>query len=195
MCIRDRDELKKQIPGFDWDAYISAVGVKGVTSLNVSQIEPVQEAVAIINSLPMDKQKAYLQWKLIDSAASYLSDAFVAQNFEFYGKVMSGKKEDQPRWKKAVGTVNGVLGEAVGQMYVEKYFPAAAKERMVQLVKNLQTALGERIQALEWMGEETKAKAMEKLNTFYVKVGYPDKWKDYSSLNIEKDSYLSLIHI
>ena len=183
------DELKKQIPGFDWDAYISAVGVKGVTSLNVSQIEPVQEAVAIINSLPMDKQKAYLQWKLIDSAASYLSDAFVAQNFEFYGKVMSGKKEDQPRWKKAVGTVNGVLGEAVGQMYVEKYFPAAAKERMVQLVKNLQTALGERIQALEWMGEETKAKAMEKLNTFYVKVGYPDKWKDYSSLNIEKDSY------
>ena len=187
------DELKKQIPGFDWDAYISAVGVKGVTSLNVSQIEPVQEAVAIINELPMDKQKAYLQWKLIDSAASYLSDAFVAQNFEFYGKVMSGKKEDQPRWKKAVGTVNGVLGEAVGQMYVEKYFPAAAKERMVQLVKNLQTALGERIQALEWMGEETKAKAMEKLNTFYVKVGYPDKWKDYSSLNIEKDSYYANI--
>ena len=175
------DELKKQIPGFDWEAYLNAVGVKGVTSLNVSQIEPVQEAVAIINSLPMDKQKAYLQWKLIDSAASYLSDAFVAQNFEFYGKVMSGKKEDQPRWKKAVGTVNGVLGEAVGQMYVEKYFPGAAKERMVQLVKNLQTALGERIQALEWMGEETKAKAMEKLNTFYVKVGYPDKWKDYSS--------------
>ena len=183
------DELKKEIPGLDWDAYLNAVGVKGVSSLNVSQIEPVKEAVAIINELPLDKQKAYLQWKLIDSAAGYLSDAFVAQNFEFYGKVMSGKKEDQPRWKKAVGTVNGVLGEAVGQMYVEKYFPAAAKERMVQLVKNLQVALGERIQNLEWMGEETKAKAIEKLNTFYVKVGYPDKWKDYSSLNIEKDSY------
>ena len=183
------EALKKEIAGFDWEAYLNAVGVKGVTSLNVSQIEPVQEAVAIINTLPLDKQKAYLQWKLVDGAASYLSDAFVAQNFEFYGKVMSGKKEDQPRWKKAVGTVNGVLGEAVGQMYVEKYFPAEAKERMVQLVKNLQVALGERIQALEWMGEETKAKAMEKLNTFYVKVGYPDKWKDYSSLNIEKDSY------
>ena len=187
------DELKKQIPGFDWEAYLHAVGVKGVTSMNVSQIEPVQEAVAIINSLPMDKQKAYLQWKLIDNAAGYLSDDFVAQDFEFYGKVMSGKKEDQPRWKKAVGTVNGVLGEAVGQMYVEKYFPAAAKERMVQLVKNLQVALGERIQALEWMGEETKAKAMDKLNSFYVKVGYPDKWKDYSSLNIEKDSYYANI--
>ena len=183
------DELKKQIPGFDWEAYLQAVGVKGVTSMNVSQMEPVQEAVAIINSLPMDKQKADLQWKLIDNAAGYLSDDFVAQNFEFYGKVLSGKKEDQPRWKKAVSTVNHVLGEAVGQMYVEKYFPAAAKERMVQLVKNLQIALGERIQALDWMGEETKAKAMEKLNAFYVKVGYPDQWKDYSSLNIEKDSY------
>ena len=187
------DELKKQIPGFDWDAYINTIGVKGVTSLNVSQIEPVQEAVEIINELPLDKQKAYLQWKLIDSAANYLSDDFVAESFNFYGKVMSGKKEDQPRWKKAVSTVNGVLGEAVGQMYVEKYFPAAAKERMIQLVKNLQIALGERIQALEWMGEETKAKAIEKLNTFYVKAGYPDKWKDYSSLNIEKDSYYANI--
>ena len=183
------DEVKKQIPGFDWDAYLHAVGVKGVTSMNVSQIEPVKEAVAIINELPLEKQKAYFQWKLIGRAAGCLSDEFVAEDFNFYGKVLSGKKEDQPRWKKAVGTVNAVLGEAVGQMYVEKYFPAAAKERMTQLVKNLQIALGERIQALEWMGEETKAKAMEKLNTFYVKVGYPDKWKDYSSLNIEKDSY------
>ena len=183
------DELKKEIPGFDWDAYLNKLGVLGVASLNVSQIPPVKESVAIINTLPMDKQIAYLQWKLIDSAASYLSDDFVAQNFAFYGKVLSGKQEDQPRWKKAVSTVNGVLGEAVGQMYVEKYFPAAAKERMTQLVKNLQVALGERIQALEWMGDSTKAKAIEKLNTFYVKVGYPDKWKDYTKLNIEKDSY------
>lgn len=183
------DELKKEIPGFDWDAYLNKLGVQGVTFLNVSQIPPVKEAVEIINTLPMDKQIAYLQWKLIDSAATYLSADFDEQNFTFYGKVMSGKKEQQPRWKRAVGTVNSVLGEAVGQMYVEKYFPAAAKERMIQLVKNLQVALGERIQALEWMGDSTKAKAMEKLNTFYVKVGYPDKWKDYSKLNVEKDSY------
>ena len=183
------DELKKEIPGFDWDAYLNKLGVQGVTSLNVSQVEPVREAVSIINTLPMDKQVAYLQWKLIDSAASYLSADFDEQNFAFYGKVLSGKKEQQPRWKRAVGTVNGVLGEAVGQMYVEKYFPAAAKERMTQLVKNLQVALGERIQNLEWMGDSTKAKAMEKLNSFYVKVGYPDKWKDYSKLNVEKDSY------
>ena len=183
------DELKKEIPGFDWDAYLNKLGVQGVTSLNVAQIPPVKEAVAIINTLPMDKQIAYLQWKLIDSAASYLSADFDEQNFAFYGKVMSGKKEQQPRWKRAVSTVNGVLGEAVGQMYVEKYFPAAAKERMTQLVKNLQVALGERIQNLEWMGDSTKAKAMEKLNSFYVKVGYPDKWKDYTKLNVEKDSY------
>jgi len=183
------DELKKEIPGFDWDAYLNKLGVQGVTSLNVAQIPPVKEAVAIINTLPMDKQIAYLQWKLIDSAASYLSADFDEQNFAFYGKVMSGKKEQQPRWKRAVSTVNGVLGEAVGQMYVEKYFPAAAKERMTQLVKNLQVALGERIQNLEWMGDSTKAKAMEKLNSFYVKVGYPDKWKDYAKLNVEKDSY------
>lgn len=183
------DELKKTVPGIDWDAYLAAVGVKGVNELNVSQVEPVKEAEAIINTLPVEKQVAYLQWKLIDNASGYLSDAFVAQNFEFYGKVLSGKKEQQPRWKRAVSTVNSVLGEAVGQMYVEKYFPAAAKERMVQLVKNLQVALGERIQNLEWMGDSTKAKAIDKLNAFYVKVGYPDKWKDYTKLTVEKDSY------
>ena len=183
------DELKKEIPGFDWDAYLQKLGVQGVTSLNVSQIPPVKESVAIINTLPMEKQIAYLQWKLLDEAAGYLSADFDEQNFAFYGKILSGKKEQQPRWKRAVGTVNSVLGEAVGQMYVEKYFPAAAKERMTQLIKNLQVALGERIQNLEWMGDSTKAKAIEKLNTFYVKVGYPDKWKDYSKLNVEKDSY------
>ena len=183
------DELKKSVPGIDWDAFLSGVGVKGVTELSVSQVEPIKEVEKIINTIPVEKQVAYMQWKLINRAASYLSDEFVAQNFDFYGKTLSGRKENQPRWKRAVGTVNGMLGEAVGQMYVEKYFPAAAKERMVQLVKNLQTALGERIQNLEWMGDSTKAKAIEKLNSFYVKVGYPDKWRDYTALDVEKDSY------
>lgn len=183
------DELKKTIPSIDWDAYLNGIGAPAIAELSVSQVEPIKEVEKIINTVPLDKQIAYLQWKLIDGAANYLSDDFVAQNFDFYDKTLSGKKEMQPRWKRAVGAVNGVLGEAVGQMYVEKYFPAAAKERMVQLVKNLQEALGERIQNLEWMGDSTKAKAIEKLNTFYVKVGYPDKWRDYSALNIEKDSY------
>ena len=183
------DELKKSVPGIDWDAFLSGVGVKGVTELSVSQVEPIKEVEKIINTMPVEKQVAYMQWKLINRAAGYLSDDFVAQNFDFYGKALSGRKENQPRWKRAVGTVNGMLGEAVGQMYVEKYFPAAAKERMVQLVKNLQTALGERIRNLEWMGDSTKTKAIEKLNSFYVKVGYPDKWRDYTALDVEKDSY------
>lgn len=183
------DELKKEIPGIDWDAFLNGIGVKGVTELSVSQVDPIKEVERIINSLPVENQIAYMQWSLIDRAAGYLSDDLVAQNFDFYGKTLSGKQTNQPRWKRAVSTVNGVLGEAVGQMYVEKYFPAAAKERMVQLVKNLQTALGERIRNLEWMGDSTKIKAIEKLNSFYVKVGYPDKWRDYTGLNIEKDSY------
>ena len=183
------DELKKEIPGIDWDAFLNGIGVKGVTELSVSQVDPIKEVEKIINSLPVENQIAYMQWSLIDRAAGYLSDDLVAQNFDFYGKTLSGKQTNQPRWKRAVSTVNGVLGEAVGQMYVEKYFPAAAKERMVQLVKNLQTALGERIRNLEWMGDRTKIKAIEKLNSFYVKVGYPDKWRDYTGLNIEKDSY------
>lgn len=183
------DELKKEIPGIDWDAFLNGIGVKGVTELSVSQVDPIKEVEKIINSLPVENQIAYMQWSLIDRAAGYLSDDLVAQNFDFYEKTLSGKQTNQPRWKRAVSTVNGVLGEAVGQMYVEKYFPAAAKERMVQLVKNLQTALGERIRNLEWMGDSTKIKAIEKLNSFYVKVGYPDKWRDYTGLNIEKDSY------
>lgn len=183
------DELKKTFPGIDWDAYLKALGVEGVTELNVEQIEPIKEVEKLINTLPISRHISYLQYNLLDAAASYLSDDFVAARFDFYGKVLSGRQANQPRWKRAVNAVNGMLGEIVGQMYVEKYFPAAAKERMVALVKNLQAALGERIQAQEWMSDSTKVRAMEKLSTFHVKVGYPDKWKDYSDLNIEKDSY------
>ncbi len=183
------DELKKLIPGIDWDLYLKSVGANGVAELSVSQIEPIKEVEKLINTLPVDKHIAYLQWSLIDGASNFLSDDFIAENFDFYGKTLSGKKVNQPRWKKAVNSVNGMLGEAVGQMYVEKYFPAAAKERMLTLVKNLQTALGERIQAQEWMSDSTKVKALEKLAAFHVKIGYPDKWKDYSNLKIEKDSY------
>lgn len=153
------------------------------------QPEPIQEVASILNTVDLEAQKSYLQWKVIDAAASYLSDDFVTENFEFNGKVLSGVKEMKPRWKRAVATVDGAMGEAVGQMYVEKYFPAAAKERMVKLVGNLQQALGERIQGLEWMSDETKAKALEKLAAIYVKVGYPDKWRDYAALEIKDDSY------
>ena len=183
-------DFKKQFAGFDWDAYVKGIGVKAeITDLNVSQLEPIKEVVRLINTLPVSKHIAYLQFNLIDAAASCLSDDFVNARFDFYGKVLSGRQELSPRWKRAVSAVDGMLGEAVGQMYVEKYFPAAAKERMVKLVKNLQTALGERIDAQDWMSDSTKLAAKEKLATFHVKVGYPDTWKDYSNLDIKKDSY------
>lgn len=183
------DELKKTISGIDWDAYVKGLGIQAPAELNVEQVEPIQEVARLMNTLPVSKHVSYLEYNLLDAAASYLSDDFVAARFDFYGKVLSGRQVNQPRWKRAVNSVNGMLGELVGEMYVEKYFPAAAKERMVKLVKNLQTALGERINAQDWMSDSTKVKAQEKLAAFHVKVGYPDKWKDYSKLDIKKDSY------
>ena len=183
------DKLKKEYSAIDWDKYLSAVGMTDINSIDVGQPRAMAGANKVINEQPLSAHIAYLQWKLIDASASYLSDDFVNQSFEFYGKVMSGTEEIQPRWKRAVSSVNGSLGEAVGQIYVQKHFPPAAKDRMIHLVKNLQIALGERIQGLEWMSSETKAKALEKLDAFHVKIGYPDKWKDYSTLPIENDSY------
>jgi len=183
------DQLKKEVPAINWDAYFMTTGLKDLQDVNVGQMGEIKTVADLLKKEDLDVLKSYLQWNVINAAAGYLSDNFVAQNFDFYGKTLSGRKEMQPRWKRAVGAVNGVLGEAVGQMYTEKYFPAAAKERMIKLVANLQRALGERIQGLEWMSEETKVKALEKLAAFHVKIGYPDKWRDYSSLEIKNDSY------
>ncbi|HCO68415.1 MAG TPA: peptidase M13, partial [Dysgonomonas sp.] len=174
---------------FNWDLFFTSVGAGNFESLNVSQIEPVAEAVKLINTSSIDESKAYLSWCLINAAAKYLSDDFVNTNFDFYGRQMSGSKTILPRWKRTVNTINDALGEEVGQMYVEKYFPPAAKERMLELVKNLRIALSERINGLEWMSKSTKAKAQEKLDAFTVKIGYPDKWRDYSGLEIKNDSY------
>ncbi len=185
-------ELQTESPVIDWKTYFSTLGLT-VGTLNIGQPEPIAEVSKIINSSSLNEIKYYLSWNIIDEAASYLSDDFVNASFDFYGKTLSGTPELKPRWKRAVTAVNGSLGEAVGQMYVEKYFPPASKEKMVSLVKNLQVALGERINALEWMSPETKAKAQEKLATFHVKIGYPDKWRDYSKLEIENDSYFANI--
>lgn len=182
-------ELQKLVPEINWNEYLTSLGLKNTKDISVSQKESLVEVGKIISTEPIAAQIAYLQWKVIDGSAAYLSDAIYAQNFDFYGKTLSGKKEQSPRWKRAVGTVDDVLGEAVGQMYVKKYFPADAKERMLKLVHNLQESLGERIKALAWMGDSTKVKAIEKLKAFYVKIGYPDKWRDYTDLDITKDSY------
>ncbi|HHW81272.1 MAG TPA: M13 family metallopeptidase [Bacteroidales bacterium] len=182
-------DLEKEVAPFYWAYYFKQVGANSLEDLNVSQIEPVRAAINIINTESIENLKSYLNWIVIRSAASYLSDDFVDASFEFYGKTMSGSKENRPRWKRSIDAVNGALGEAVGQLYVERYFPEEAKERMLTLVNNLTESLGERISNLEWMTEETKEKAHEKLSTFIVKIGYPDKWKDYSSLEIKDDSY------
>ena len=178
-------QLKEQFAGIDWDTYFTNLKISDIKEINVSQTEPIAEVISIINDTPIEDLIAYMQWNVINSTANELSDAIGEQNFDFYGRTLSGKQAQQPRWKRALGVVNGSLGEVIGQLYVAKHFPPAAKERMVQLVKNLQTALGERIDAQEWMSDSTKLAAHEKLNTFTVKIGYPDKWKDYSKLAID----------
>lgn len=177
--------LKSNYPDFDWDEFFASQLIKGLDSLSIGQPEAVKEAVAILNETPESEIKDWLQWKLLDRSSDILGDKIYAESFDFYERVMSGKKEIKPRWKRSVDGVNGVLGEAVGQMYVEKYFPAENKERMIQLVKNLQVALAERIDLQNWMSDSTKMLAKEKLNAFHVKIGYPDKWKDYSKLEID----------
>ena len=183
------EDIRKEYASFDWDAYLGGLGLTDVKEIIVGQPASLLASVKEIDSLPLEQQKLYLQWKLIDGAAGCLNDAMVEQNFDFYSRTLSGAKEMRPRWKRAVSFVSSALGEAVGQMYVEKYFPAAAKERMVTLVKNLQESLGDRIRNLSWMGDTTKEKALEKLAAFRVKIGYPDTWKSYDDLDIKNDSY------
>lgn len=183
------EDFKQIESPLDWDVYFESMGLAGLKELDAKQINFYKDMNKALQNTTVDEQKYYLAFNLLSAAAPYLSDDFVDADFEFYGKVMSGKQEQQPHWKRSLNTVNGALGEAVGEMYVEKYFPASSKEKMLTLVGNLQTALSERIDGLEWMSDTTKAKAQEKLAAFTVKIGYPDKWRDYSGLEIKDDSY------
>lgn len=184
-----RVDFMKSNDAFDWEVYFETMGLQEIDELDAKQLAYYQKLAKFLQEISLDELKYYLAFNLLNAAAPYLSDDFVAANFDFYGKTMSGKQEIQPRWKRALNTVNSALGEAVGEIYVQKYFPASSKEKMLTLVSNLQTALSERINSLEWMGDSTKLKAQEKLATFTVKIGYPDKWRDYSALEIKKDSY------
>ncbi|MBQ8046234.1 MAG: M13 family peptidase, partial [Bacteroidales bacterium] len=189
MTVEETDALAKDMK---FAEYFKAIGLPEMKSLNVGQPEYITEANEILKG-DVEKVKAYFAWNVINTAAGYLSDDFVKESFKFYGTALSGKEEMRPRWKRVTGTVDGALGEAVGQMYVEKYFPKEAKDRMLTLVDNLKTAFGERIQAAAWMNDTTKQTALEKLGTILVKVGYPDKWRDYSGLEIKGDSYFANI--
>lgn len=187
-------QLKTELSGFDWDKYFAARGI-APEYINVNQIEPIQESIKIINTVDLDLLKTYLKWRLIDSADAVLDDKTYDIAFDF-AKVLSGQNEKKPRWKRAVAMLDGSLGEEIGRLYVKKYFPDDAKTRMQTLVKNLQSALKMRIENLDWMSDDTKHQALEKLETFHAKIGYPDVWRDYSKLEIRDDSlYENMIRV
>lgn len=183
------NDLVLNFPGIDWGNVFLQSGFPPFDAVDVGQPEPIHEVEKILADTKLDDLKAYAEIKVISGATSQLSDAFRAESFKF-SSVLSGAQQDRPRWKRAVATVSGVFGEAIGKLYVAKYFPESSKQHMIRLVKNLQEALGQRIQEATWMSAATKAQTKDKLDNFIVKIGYPDKWRDYSGLQI--DDKLSL---
>ena len=184
-------KLRDLTPDWSWEAYFREIAAPAMAEINVSQPDFFKDVNRQLTATPLPDWKVYLRWHVLHAYAPELSEPFVGENFAFYGQKLSGAKEIQPRWKRCVQTVNRNLGEALGQLYVEKYFPPEAKARAKEMVHNLTTALHEDIPTLSWMGPETKKAAIEKLEAFGVKIGYPDKWRDYSKLNIERSGYLA----
>ncbi len=172
---------------FDWTAFFRAMGVDSLTHLDASQLAFFDGLNDLYPQLPLQTIKDYLSYTLLNNAASYLDDDFYNTQFDFYGRTLSGQQEPRARWKRSLSTTDAVLSEALGEIYVERYFPQSSKERMLKLVANLQEALGQHIAQLEWMSDETKARALEKLAAVTVKIGYPDKWRDYSALEISTE--------
>ena len=177
------NQLVCDFPGIDWGNVFLVTGFPMFQYVDVAQPEPIHEVEKILAETPLDDLKTYAEVKVIGGAAGSMSDDFRAVDFELK-KVLYGVEKDSPRWKRAVSTVSSALGEAIGKMYVEKYFPESSKKRMLELVHNLQTALAQRIDEATWMSKETKAQAKDKLQNFIIKIGYPDKWKDYSGLQV-----------
>ena len=180
------EDFKAEYVGFDWDMYFSAGGIEGLESLNVSHPDAVAAAVELISEVPLEDWKGYLTFHLISNHAAVLSEEIDTASFNFFGKTLRGQQEQQDRWKRGVRRVGAraALGDAIGQVYVERYFPPEAKTQMVELVENLRTALGQRIDGLDWMGEETKVEARKKLASFNPKIAYPDVWRDLSAIEI-----------
>lgn len=181
------EELQAKYPNFNWKSYFSGLGLNNVNRVCVSQLDFMKKVDELISTLKEKEIKEYLIFKYMDAAAPYLSDAFNEANFDVYSRALSGKQVMQPRWKRSLNVPNTLLGEGVGQLYVEKYFPAESKKKMKQLVDNLRIALGERIASLTWMSPKTKVNALVKLNSFTVKIGYPDKWRDYSAVAVNPE--------
>jgi len=184
----ERSELKKEYPGFDWDVFFAQQGYTA-NDLNITQPEPINDMINIINTTPLSQWKDYLSYHLISDNASLLSDEINDANFAFYGTTLNGQQEQRPRWKRAVNEMSGTqsLGFAIGKVYVERHFPESSKEQMVELVENLRKALDERITNLDWMGEETKQNAKKKLAAFIPKIGYPDVWESFDGLSLSSN--------
>ena len=184
-----REALNEAYPGFDWDTYFEQVGYK-VPELNMSQPQPIKDVISIINNNDIEVWKNYLKYHTISNNAELLSEEVYLANFDFYGRTLRGQQEPRPRWKRAVSQMSGTtsLGFAIGKIYVNEYFPESSKAQMSELVENLRTALGQRIDNLDWMSEETKVNAKEKLMAFNPKIGYPDEWQSFDGLAMsEKD--------
>jgi putative endopeptidase len=179
--------LKTLMPDFDWNAMLTKAGIANQKIVVVSQVEYTKSLNNIIKNTPLDTWKTYLKWSLINNTASHLTTSLDKANFEFYGKTLYGTEKQEDDWKRAVNAVNGSLGEVVGKVYVEKHFSPEAKERMTGMVKNLLKAYAESIKKLDWMSEATKKQALAKVDKFMIKIGYPDKWIDYSSLKVAKN--------
>ena len=183
--VMSMNQLRADYPNINWDQYLGGLNIKGIDKVCVFQPKSLALVNNMMKSLKEEDVREYLIFKYADAAAPYLSDAFADANFDMYSRAMSGKQVKMPRWKHSLDVPNTLLGEAVGQLYVEKYFPADSKKKMQLLVDNLKKALGEHIATLAWMSPKTKVNALVKLNSFTVKIGYPDKWRDYSNLDID----------
>jgi len=184
-------QLKELAPGWSWEAYFRERNAPEITTVNVSQPDFVKEANRLLGAAPLNEWKVYLRWHLIHASATELPDVFVQENFNFYGAKLAGTKELQPRWKRCAQSVNRNLGEALGQVYVEKYFPPEAKAHARDMVMNLIGALKSDIPVLSWMSAETKKEALGKLEAFQIKIGYPDKWRNYAALTVDRGSYVA----
>lgn len=181
------NELKKLSPHIDWKEYFLCIKAPRLQSVIVNQPLYIKEVNKLLNTVSLPKWKQYLTWHLINDYASKLSDDFVNESFRFYGTVLTGTKELKPRWRRALMVVDSGLGDTLGKLYIEKYFPPSSKKKVLRMAKNLKVAYKERIEELDWMSAETKKKALKKLEAIVIKIGYPRKWKSYKKLNINKE--------
>ena len=188
--IRTIEQLQKDYPAIQWREYFNLLGVNNIEWVILEQPKVMEVAQKLMSTLTEQQMRDYLAGEVITRATSYLSDEMYMTSFDFYGRMLSGQKEPRPRWKRAQGLPNGLLGEAVGELYVERYFNQDSKDKMMKLITNLRKSLAAHIASLTWMSDTTKVNALVKLNSFTVKIGYPDKWRDYSGLQVDPDKSL-----